>query len=186
MLFNPNLPRLGRVGGEGSKDSVPPRGASGSYIPQKVIENAWETNPPPFRDSPRPSVAQRAGLRYQARVEEWLAGCDLRGRLVPGPWWAYSECGGPRRYCQPDFVVLLEGGSEAIVIEAKIAWTPAAYWQLEFLYRPVFARIAPSLSISTICITRSYDPAIPAPRAVSFCETISEAVSGQFNLLLLK
>jgi hypothetical protein len=73
--------------------------------------------------------AKLAGLRFERALGKALP-CDFEH----GSWFSYRDFNG-HGFCQPDFLLELE--HLVVVLEAKYTWTPAAYVQIELLYKPV-------------------------------------------------
>lgn len=180
------LPHFMASPGATSGAAIPPPTFK-KRLPVGDIRDAWRTNQDPFAGRrTRRSGAQKAGLAYQRRIEAWAAAGDLRGRtLVPSPWYCYIDCGGARRYCQPDLV--LDDGHSLVACEVKIRWTVDAWWQLRRLYLPVLARAHfDRTPVFALCITRSYDPAVAAPEPVVLVDDLMDCKPDQFNLLVVR
>lgn len=107
--------------------------------------------------------AQKAGLRYEARVLHYLA---LHFRFVlDHPWLAYyADFEGHQKHCQPDGIIFHRPGKVATVVEVKYSPTPQAYQQLTFLYLPVVKSMLGEMwSVNRLSVCRSIDPNIPLP-----------------------
>lgn len=155
------------------------------YLPQEPISHVWSTDDPFAGRRSRNSAAQRAGLAYQRKVGRYLESSRKDWILLVGPWLAYSDLGSRRRFCQPDFILDC-GGGLAVVVEVKLRWTPLAWWQLKKLYLPVLSATKKWQTIIPLCISRSFDPAEPAPEVPYFCDDIFDARPDSFNLLVVR
>lgn len=164
--------------------SQPPR----MYLPQGEVQSAWRANEVPYAGArSRKSPAQKAGLAYQKRIGKFLQpnpsiGCSWI--VDAGSWFAFTDSSSSRHYCQPDFLLLDTKNATCIIVEVKIRWTDAAWWQLERLYLPVLRRVYPHLSLLRVCICRSYDPAIRAPEEVVLCDDLLDVRPDRFNVLV--
>lgn len=155
------------------------------YLPQTVI-SAWESENPYHGKTTKRTPAQRAGLAYQRKMEKFCVSRDGQWVVRCGVWYCYCDVGGRRRYCQPDILLLDYQNKCAVVVEVKLRWTPDAWWQLQRLYIPVLQRALSDWILIPLCITKSYDPAIPVPEEVRFCDDLFDASPGNFNLLVVK
>lgn len=180
--------------GSGMDSSVPspnPRGVSppSSYLrlPKGKIVSAWRTVESPHgKRSDKPSAAQRAGLRYQQRVERFLSAASMgRWEVISSPWFIFGDDRPGRNYCQPDFLLDLGNGC-CVVVEVKIRWTVDAWYQLNELYIPVVLAARSAASCIPLCITKSYDPAIRAPGEVVLVDDLGSLSSSLFNLMVLR
>jgi hypothetical protein len=174
--------------GSGTAKASAPLPPDNLYLPLLGVSAAWQSEEQPYAGRrTRNSAAQRAGLAYQRRVGEFLAGRDSNWRVLSSPWFAYCDWGGgKRRYCQPDFILADDSNSTAVLVEVKIRWTPAAWWQLEKLYLPVVRASKRWENLLLLCISRGYDPAIPAPAEPHFVDDVYQCKPEQFNLLIFK
>lgn len=177
-------------------------------LPPSDIHWAHRTSETPHANKrSRRSPAQRAGLAYQRKVEEYLTVSRRGGALDVGPWFVYSCHDRVRRYCQPDVLILRPGGAEGgissplpaegphakrasaasiTVCEIKLRWTPDAWWQLRKLYLPVLRAASPAATLIPLVICRSFDPALPQGEPVRFVDNEEEASPDAFNVLVLR
>lgn len=122
--------------------------------------------------------AQKAGLRYEAHVQE-----ALLGRFP-----AYQA--GPVVRCLDDSVcrVLKPDGlfvvrqnlrllpSHVFIFEIKHQHVPEAWWQLEKLYKRVLEKLF-LCPISLVEICRSYDPSMPFPVPVTLISDLEDWIT---------
>lgn len=156
------------------------------YLPQSVVA-AWEALKNPYHGKrAKRTPAQRAGLSYQKRMEKYCASRDGQWIVRCGVWYCFCDVNGRRRYCQPDILLLDHERKCAVVVEVKLRWTSEAWWQLQRLYIPVLGRALQGWTLIPLCITRSFDPAIPVPEEVRFCNDLFDAAPGHFNLLVVR
>lgn len=183
VLFNPDQLSLGNSAGPSA--SLPP---AGLYLPKGEIRNAWRTTAIPFagKRKGKPTFAQRAGLAYQKRIATYLTSRDDQWSVVAGPWYCFDDDTPRRHWCQPDFLLEDVPNKTTIIVEAKLRWTDAAWWQLEKLYLPVLQRVAPDVSLLRLCICKSYDPAISAPGPVNLISDLVDIQPDCFNVLVCK
>ena len=134
------------------------------------VRQAWSCEGPFGRTSPRlsGSGAQRAGIRYQRKVDKMLAK-QLPGVKL-GQWFAFQN-GGPKvRYCQPD--ALWPQGEALLCLEVKVRFGPDAFWQLEDLYRPVLQRaLGKDPLLGILC--KHFDPYVLAPSEYVLVEELT-------------
>jgi hypothetical protein len=174
---------------------LPPQYCTPAALP---ITSAWRAEDP-FGSCPQPakgpavSPGRRAGIRYQNKVIGHLSslGTRLGGSLVPSPWFCYIDSGLKPRWCQPDFLIFSEaedpkGQREHVLIigEIKRVFHSDAWWQLERIYRPVVAAAFPTKQCISLCVCRSFDPAIPIPDPPHFISNVREAKAREFNVLV--
>lgn len=152
------------------------------YVPKGEIRSAWRSPIAPF-SSPRPrNFAKRQGLLYQRRIEAWARGLGL-GDVEAGPWFAYLDDSSIRHYCQPD--LLIHNGRKLFVVETKFRWTTDAWWQLQKIYVPVLRLVFPNSSLYSVCVCKSFDPAIVAPERVEIRENLASLDPAILNVLLV-
>lgn len=181
VLFNPLSSGVGLL--RGASVSRPP---AKLYLPSGPILSAWKTENPYGGKRSRHSGAQKAGLAYQKRVGRFLPSPSGQWVVSSGPWFAYTCSDNKRHYCQPDFLLVDEANSTIVVVEVKIRWTDAAWWQVNKLYLPVLQRVSPHMSLLSVVICRSYDPAIQAPEPITLCSDLMDIKPGRFNVLVYK
>lgn len=93
---------------------------------------------PPVRHVPaRLTPAQRAGIRYEEKFQEYAASL-WSPMFVPGQWFAFEDANG-RGFCQTDGILRLK--ECVIVFEVKLSHRSEAYRQLAHLYRPVVEHV---------------------------------------------
>lgn len=103
------------------------------------------------------SVAKDSGLRYEAKVQEFLL--TQYPEYIASPQIEFHDDSG-KRFLVPDGLLRLQ--NRWVVIEIKIRHMPEAYWQLERNYAPVLQE-ATSKPIQCIEICKSFDPSMPSP-----------------------
>lgn len=113
--------------------------------------------------------AQRAGLRYEAKVQQFLKSRFPAYEAAP---WLHFLDDKLARTAQPDGVLKLN--NFVVIFEIKHQHCPEAWWQLERLYRPVIEVIWPNTPVMCIEVCRSYDPSMPFPCPVTLIEKIDE------------
>ena len=118
------------------------------------------------------SDAQRAGVRYERQVHEFLRAL-WPSSYRPGPWYEFGDASGFRR-CQPDGLLLQSG--TAVIFEVKIRHTEGSYYQLHDLYAPVIRAAHRPKKVLLCTIVKSYDPSAPYPARTSRVENLSEWV----------
>lgn len=116
------------------------------------------------------SAAQKAGLRYEDRVQKNLIEifCDL---YVPNCSFSWQDDLG-KRFCEMDGLILLP--TTVVCVEIKSQHMPEAWWQLRKKYEPVLRSYekvrGKRLLLLEIC--RSLDAATPFPEAYSYVDEI--------------
>lgn len=130
------------------------------------------------------SPSQRAGLRYEARVNERLVeeAPRLSASYLPGPWIRYHVSGG-YSWCQPDG--LLISPSRVVICEIKNTHVIDAYWQLRAKYEPVIRAMSPYLGreIYVVEFAGGGDALMPWPEQLNLATSLDE-LAPQYNLVL--
>jgi hypothetical protein len=134
------------------------------------------------------TAAQKAGLAYEEKVQEYLVG-TLSKCYLPAPYVDFKDATGPRT-CIPDGILFTSSG--LVIFEIKSQHMPEAWWQLRRLYEPVLRcylntyGIRPDLFLLEIC--KSYDPQMPFPERPtlvydiqSFLDTAKDKEFGVFR-----
>lgn len=151
----------------------------GFYIPHE-IKTAGRSAAPFKRPSggAASSPAQKAGLRFQRRIEHALR--TIYSAEI-GPWFRYTDAGIIPRWCQPDALIL---SPRPIVIEIKTRWMDTAWWQLSQLYVPVL-RKAFGCEFSPVAIVRSFDPSVMVPEQPVLLPNLNELLpDGKLGVVL--
>lgn len=176
------MPGYVEPAGAASCDQPLPRSSVGTVSPARGVSPPptfprlrWALRAKnPWPNNGRSTPAQKAGLRYQRKVERAVR--LLESQTENGPWFKYSVGGPQPSYCQPDILFPFTR-NKWLIIEVKLRFTLAAYHQLH-LYRHVLTKAfsdwktAPSISIC--CITRSYDPATVPPGGIDLLYSLQE------------
>lgn len=114
------------------------------------------------------TLAQQAGLRYEAKVQEWMLTRFVN--YLSGPVLSFLD-DSVVRALKPDG--LLIGPSHIVIFEIKHQHCPEAWWQLEKLYKVALDELY-HRPISLVEICRSYDPAMPFPCEVELVSDLEE------------
>lgn len=176
------VPAFGK--GPVASAGTPPPPQYIKYLPQGEILAAQRSAESPLHRGRRsPSTAQRAGLRYQRHIEKWVVESRWRGRIDLSPWFSFTDRGG-LHFCQPDLV--LWGDGFRVVAEIKLHFHSDVWWQLNSLYLPVLRCEAPSVPLRTLCICRSFDPALPYAKEAHLVRTLSEVEPERLNVLVVR
>jgi len=145
------------------------------------------------------TLSQRAGLRYEAKVqrllaERWPASyrpaiwIEFRASPLPaeGRTACISSFTSPWRLCQPDG--LLDADDTIVVLELKAQHTQNAWWQLRKLYQPVVQALYPSRSVRVCEVCQSYLPgAFPEDvRLLSSLDDLAALDADDFYVLPLR
>lgn len=130
----------------------------------------------------RPSVAQRLGIRYERRAQEYLLEL-FPDTYVPSPWVAFRLNGEPMlRFCQPDGIVIDIPSGRVLLIEIKLRHTPEAYTQITGIYEPVLTKLFPGWEIRHVEMTRWYDPHTYFPVPVQLVSDLTLVPRGRFGV----
>lgn len=157
------------------------------FIPKEIL-SAWETSDPyAHRAKSSSTSAQKLGLAYQRKITKWIQEGDCSSWTVrPGVWYCYHD---PlrRRFCQPDILLIDESSKCMVVVEVKLRWSCAAWWQLSKLYIPVLRRVfGPEWTLIPLCVTKSYDPSIAVLDEVKICDDLFDTSPSSFNVLVVR
>lgn len=112
------------------------------------------------------TAAQKAGLRYEAKVQDFLAG--YFSTYVKSPYIRFRD-GSGMRMCIPDGLLCFLP-TRAVIFEIKHLHTPDAWWQLKKLYEPVILAAGYN-EVQVVEICKSYDAATPFPCKVELLDT---------------
>lgn len=107
------------------------------------------------------SPAQKAGLRYEAKVHEYLK--SQFPTYVESPCIHFTDNTG-QRTCIPDGYAI---AGVSYVFEIKYQHTPAAWWQLRKLYGPLIEEVYKQPPV-LVEVCHTYDPKLPFPEEVEF------------------
>lgn len=146
----------------GSPVSVPP--PPGLRLPSRIMSAGWSTKEVKF--PPGKTAAQKAGLRYEAKVLLELQDIFLGGvYLSPTLFWI-DETG--VNYAVPDALILDE--KFICCVEIKFLHQPEAWWQLRKKYEPILRKIYPDTKILLLEICSSLDAHSPFPEKYTYVE----------------
>src|ERR1043165_6993784 len=128
--------------------------------------------------------AQKAGLRYEAKVQDYLCAA-LGTSYYPAPYLHFLdgtvlENGGAYRTLVPDGLFFAPE-KLVYIFEFKSQHMPEAWYQLRKLYEPVVKRLDVDPRTSVIEVVRSYDPAMGFPEPVILCSSLDEALDSPLH-----
>ena len=154
-----------------------------------VSETHRLSGPPQFLVGKRKPVKGRRaqGVRYEARGHEHYEAL-YKGKYIASPWFEFTPKAGPRRYCQPDALLLDRAVRRCTILEYKYQHTFDAFYQLFELYLPVLRAwpVTAGCAIYCVEVVKWFDPATYTnPRAL-LCADISRAHEGAFNVHIFK
>lgn len=145
------------------------------HICGEIREARWE--PSGTTASVGMTAAQKAGLRYEARAQDWLA-TQLQGSYHVAPYLHFRDDSGPRTAI-PDGISF--GFREATIFEIKSQHTHAAWWQLRRLYEPVVKKLGGIDFVRCVEVTRSFDPLAGFPEEVVICYSLDDVFEEESN-----
>lgn len=116
--------------------------------------------------------AQRNGLRYEAKAQDFLVNA-LGHEYYQQPYLHFVD-GHSCRTLVPDGILIHEG--YATIFEIKSQHMPEAWWQLRKLYEPVVRQLGGVRLTSCVEMVRGYDPAMGFPEEVVLCSKLSEVL----------
>lgn len=150
-----------RCEGSEAQAGAPPAHRVSAKQEGRGVERAWPSSGGPFTSTPQGrTAAQRAGLRYERKVHEYLSS-QYGEAYVASQWFRYCKRGGSPRWCQPDGILHL--GNMAVIFEIKSRFTADAWWQLRGLYAPVVSLAFRPKLLGLCLIVRRYDPMTQFP-----------------------
>jgi len=126
------------------------------------------------------TLAQRAGLRYEAKAQLYLR--QQIPDYIEAPVLTLLAGGNVRRVI-PDGMLLR--GELAYVFEIKSQHTHAAWWQLRRLYEPVVRELGGIEDVICVEVVRSYDPSIGFPEDIDLCRSIEEVLEPSAGMKVL-
>lgn len=167
----PHLPGLnGLVAGE-AVQVPPPHAFCG---PKGEIRNVRHEPRLQVLVSSGNTVAQKAGLRYERKIQERLCNSFLSA-YIPNISFSWQDDLG-KRYCEMDG--LINSKEKLVCVEIKYQHMAEAWWQLRKKYEPVLrawhALHGRELVLIEIC--RSLDPATPFPETYTHIEELIDFV----------
>lgn len=115
--------------------------------------------------------AQRAGLRYEEKVQERLS--KWFSHYLSSPRIAFKDASGTR-ICIPDGVLLYP--DRTVVFEIKIRHMPEAWFQLVQLYGPVLCAYS-AAPVQLVEIVNSFDPAVVWPGEFDRIDCLESALN---------
>ena len=131
---------------------------------------------PPFRSSGGRTYAQKAGLRYEAKVLDYLR--QKFPTTLVSPWIEYGHHEPYSCLCQPDAIIINQPQRLITIAEVKYTHTLQAYKQLKLKYLPVCENIfRAGYRFNLLEITRRLDPAIRYPVTIEFIEDLEKFLS---------
>lgn len=138
-------------------------------------------HPTPYRPAVGRSISQKAGLRYEQHVQEFLK------ERFGSAYWAEPKVTFRQlklrslepRMCRPDGLITFF--DSMVIVEIKVQHMPEAWWQLRKLYQPVLEAYT-SKVVRCLEICRSYDPAMPFPEEFELIEDLSSWLQSSSTL----
>ena len=149
----------------------PPRFRPLAGEPREVV---WRVGKCESERTEAPTEAQRAGLRYEAKVTEKLRGF-LGPRFHPQPTLHFHDST-RWRTVRPDALLFRPDGT-IVVFEVKIQHMPESWWQLRHLYEPICQKLKFCNRVSCVEVVRSYDPSMGYPEPVQVCYDLEEVLA---------
>lgn len=144
-----------------NRSSVEPlrRGAAAGEVVSarfSVVGPYGATSPPRLRGSP----AQRAGIRYERKVQDYLSKLFDKS-YMRSPWFQYVDRAGSRHWCQPDGIIQI--ASTFVIVEVKVRAVLDAWWKARRTYAPVIEHVYRPKLLGHLLICKYFDPTIPFP-----------------------
>lgn len=135
---------------------------------------------------PRQTGARAAGLRYERKAHRGLADAfppEGGGPIyAAGQWIAFAERGGPKRWAQPDGMLLDFSRGLITIVEIKLRHMQRAWWWLRELYEPLIRFIFPKeWAFACLEVVRYYDPAVSWPEPLRLARSPADLSPGQFG-----
>lgn len=132
-------------------DLSPRKSSSGKVRDVGKVCGVRFADTPAFACGGRARGAKLRGLKYEARVLDWLVE-GLGQTWIPfkRQWLIWTDAYGEERYVQPDFFALDTERGKALLVEVKLTRVPKAWYQLNKQYLPVLRHILPSFSIAML------------------------------------
>ncbi len=149
-----------------------------------VTSARWLPHGPPF-PTRRPSAAQAAGLRYEAKAQGHL----LRAygdTYIPSPWFQYHLRGEAKPFvCQLDGLLFDLDRGKIVAVEIKLKHTERAAEQLHGKYLPVLRAVFPDrLWRHASCeVTRYFDRSVKMPVPIRLHSMPDEAEPGAMSVV---
>lgn len=156
--------------------SVPPpaRYRALSGVPRLV---SWSSSQ--AKGSKGFTEAQKSGLRYEAKVQDYLIE-KLGPSYLPAPYLHFVDDNGYRTLV-PDGLFLTYNG-RVVIFEIKSQHMSEAWYQLRKLYEPVVKQLDFVKQTSCIEVVKSFDPAMPFPEDVRLCPDLESALASPLEL----
>lgn len=124
------------------------------------------------------SRSQRAGRRFESRVQSLLVGAWAQLEYVPGPWISFTTNETPNtRRCQPDGLLVNRDKGVVLCVEVKHAHTPDAWFQVRRLYQPVLAKLFDGFRFTCVEIVKTLDLSRGFPEVTLVVESLDELMA---------
>lgn len=166
------------------EDRLPSEHLPPAYF--KEARNVQNVRQVPYTPKPEnPSVAQKAGLKYEAAFHTVAAA--LWGdtyRTFTRTQFSFMDTNGWRT-CRPDGILALDDCW--YLFEVKIRHTADAWWQLHRLYIPMLKALGITKPIIPVEVCRSFDPMVDFPgssRPILLSQLPLEEPAGAETLIL--
>ena len=137
------------------------------------------------KEIPKPTKlkgVQKAGLAYEKRVGKYLKARFGKNAMI-GPWFQFLDKNG-KRYCQPDFLLTLDG--QIYKIECKLSFRGRARDKLKKVYGPVVSAALNGSPPILIQVCRTLRRGLKTKTVPSIDEAISPGENRYRVLLLIK
>ena len=157
----------------------PPKG----FVAAGQVVSAEIAAPPHFAKEWKRGGRRGEGIRYERRVQGFLAG-SYNWRYLAGPWFRYCRADGKLSWCQPDGLLFNFQEGIITIVEIKLSHTEKAWWQLRKLYEPVL-RVAfpqPYWRFALLEVVSSCDPHKAFPERFGFVSRPHETAPGGLSV----
>ena len=135
---------------------------------------------PQFLRGTKPKGSRAEGVRYEAKVQEFLRSKFPPESLISSPWFVFKSGSHAARdrFCQPDALLIDSEAKHVTIIEIKLQHTAFAWWQVRQLYEPVLRRVYTNHTFSALEIVKWLDPNIAFPETFYYAESVEDRGSG--------
>lgn len=143
------------------------------FRPLEGTPRLVQWKPSDARGSVGLTEAQKNGLRYEAKAQDFLIE-QLGPNYFPAPFLHFMT-GSNYRTLIPDGLYFTPHGL-VVIFEIKSQHMPEAWWQLRKLYEPVVKQLPLCTKTSCVEVVKSFDPSMGFPERIRLCSNITDAI----------
>ena len=142
---------------------------------------------PPFIRRRKPRGRKAQGVKYERDAHMHFRE-QFGAEYIYSQWFQFQEPDNKVRWCELDGLLLRPKLGLVTILEMKYQHTSDAWWQLNYLYRPILRHLLPSglWDISVCEVVKWYDPATAFPEAVRRVSDVRDVQPEEFGVHIWK